>query len=140
MDQAVEVVAFVRIIQGWYGGRRLRHLRDRFFFRAGRNLLAERGHLDNLRSELHMGQPKPAADNPAVSEEALHLIGVRRCADVEILWGALEQQIAHAAAHQIRHMIELPQAVKNLQRVGVDVAAGDRMLAAGNYYGIGHLE
>ena len=30
----------------------------------------ERRHLNRLRSELHVGQPKPATDNPAVPERA----------------------------------------------------------------------
>ena len=41
-----------------------------------------------------------------------------------------EQQVAHAAADEVGDVIELAQAVENLQRVGVDVAARDRVLGA----------
>ena len=34
-----------------------------------------------------------------------------------------EQQIAHAAADQIRDVVELPQPVEDLESVGVDVLA-----------------
>ena len=43
---------------------------------------------------------------------------------------AAEQQVADAAADQIRDVVELPQAIEHLQRVGIDVAARDRMLRA----------
>ena len=95
--------------------------RGRFFFGAGRNLAAECRDLDDFRPELHVRQPKAAADDPAVPEKALDLIRVRGGADVEVFRRAAEQQIPHAAADQIGDMVELPQPVQDLERVGVDV-------------------
>ena len=43
-----------------------------------------------------------------------------------------QEQVADAAAHEIGDVIVLPQAIENLQRVRVDVAARDRVLGARN--------
>ena len=79
--------------------------------------------LDRLRPELDVGQTEAPPDDPAVAEDALDFVRVRRRADVEVLRMPVQQQIAHAAAHQIGDVIELAQAVQDLQRVGVDLAA-----------------
>ena len=39
-----------------------------------------------------------------------------------------EQQIAHAAADEVRDVTVLVQPVQNLERVGIDVAARNRVL------------
>ncbi len=70
-----------------------------------------------------MGQTKSTTDNPAVSEDPLYFVRVRGGADVEILRRATEQQIAHTAPYQIGDVVELAQAVEDLERVGVDLAA-----------------
>ena len=57
---------------------------------------------------------------------------MRRRADVEVLRPAAEQQVADAAADEIGDVVGLPQPVENLQRVGIDVAARDRVLGARN--------
>ena len=101
-------------------------------FLAGRDLAAERRDLDHLLPELDVRETEPPADDPAVPEELLDLIGMRRGADVEVLRAAAEQQIADAAADQIGDVLVLPQAVEHLQRVRIDVAAGDRVLLARN--------
>ena len=90
----------------------------------------ERRDLDDLVAELDVREPEAAADDPAVAEQLLDLIRVGRRADVEVLGTARQEQVAHAAADEIRDVIELTQAVENLQRVGVDVAARDRVLGA----------
>ena len=51
----------------------------------GRDLAAERRDLDHLRAELDVREPEAAADDPAVAEQLLDLIRMRRRADVEIL-------------------------------------------------------
>ena len=99
---------------------------------AGRHLPAERRDLDHLGAELDVRQPEAPADDPAVAEELLDLIGVRRRPDVEILGAPAEQQIADAAADEIGDVIELAQPVENLERIGIDVAARDRVLGARN--------
>ena len=78
--------------------------------------------------ELHVRQAEPPADDPAVAEGALDFVWVRRRRDVEILGVTVEQQVTDAAPDQKGRVIELAQAVQHLQRVGVDVLAGDRVI------------
>ena len=94
---------------------RLRRLAGR-----GRHVLAERRHLDGLVAELHVREPEPPADDPAVPEQLLDLIRMRRGADVEVLGPAAEQQIAHAAADEIRGVVRLVQPREHLERIGID--------------------
>ena len=51
-------------------------------------------------------------------------------ANVEVLRAAPEQQVADAAADEVGGVFVLMEAVKNLQRVGVDLFAGDCVLRA----------
>ena len=97
-----------------------RHLR----LRRGRvvDLPAERRDLDGLRAELDVGQPEAAADDPAVAKELLDLVRVRGRPDVEVLRPAVEQQIPHAPAHQIRDVVVLVEPVEDLESVGIDLA------------------
>ena len=99
-------------------------------FLARLHLAAERRDLDDLRAELHVREPEAAADDPAVPEQLLDLIRMRRRADVEVLGPAAEQQVADAAADEIGDVVELAQPVENLQRVRIDVAARERVLGA----------
>ena len=48
--------------------------------------------------------------------------------DVEIFRAASEQQVADAAADQVRGVIVFVKPVQDLERVGINVAAGNRML------------
>ena len=105
---------------------------------AGRNLPAEGRHLDGLGAELHVGQPEPAPDDPAVAEELLDLIGMGRRPDVEILRDPAEQEVADTSADQVRQEIRLVQPVEHLQGVRVDIAAGERMLAASDDNRVDH--
>jgi hypothetical protein len=75
-----------------------------------------------------VGEAETTADDPAVAEQLLDLVRVRGGADVEILGTAPEEQVANAAADEIGAMSVLVKAVKDLERVRVDVATGDRML------------
>ena len=68
-----------------------------------------------------MRQPEPAADDPAVPEQPLDLVRVRRRADVEVLRPPAEQEVADAAADEVGDVIVLVQPVEHLQRVGVDL-------------------
>ena len=116
------------------GGRRFdvaferRFGRRRLVLGPGQDVAAERRHFDVLVAEAYMRETKPAADDPAVAEELLDLIGMRVGADVEILRPALEQQIAHAAADEVRDVVELLQSVEHFQRIGIDVPARNRVL------------
>ena len=93
--------------------------------RDGVDLAAESRHLDRLRPELDVGEPEPAADDPAVPKELLDLMGMRRRADVEVLRPAVEQQVPNAAADEVGDVVVLVQPVKNLECVGIDLATGD---------------
>ncbi len=98
----------------------------------------ERRHLDRLRPELDVREPEASADDPAVPEQPLHLIGMSRRADVEVLRPPIQQQIPHAAANQVHHVFVLPQPVQDLQCVRIDLSAGERMLGAGDDRRLGH--
>ena len=77
-----------------------------------------------------MREAEAAPDDPAVPEQPLDLVGVRRRADVEVLRTAAEQQIAHAAAHEVGDVVVLVETIENLQRVGIDMSARDRVFGA----------
>jgi len=112
-----------------FGGRRIRRrhaVGDDLF--ARRQLTPERCDLDDLGAELDVREPEAAADDPAVPEQLLHLRWMRGRADVEVLGPAAEQQIADAAADEIRDVIGFAQPVEHLEGVGVDVSTRDRVL------------
>src|SRR6185295_14398070 len=73
-------------------------------------------------------QPKAAADDPGVREQAADFVrpGVR--ADVEILRLAAEHQVAHAAADEVGFIARAVQPVENLQGLTADLLPGDRVL------------
>ncbi len=106
----------------------------------GAHQATERGDFDRLRPEADVGQPETASDDPAVPEEPLDLVRMRRGADVEVLRTPAEQQIAHAAADEVGDVFVLVQPVEDFQRVGVDLAAGERVLRARDDDGFGHLD
>ncbi len=110
----------------WVGRRDA--IGDHFF--AGNDLPAERGHLDDLHPELDVREPEPSSDDPAVPKELLDLIRMCGGADVEILRPAAEEQVADAAAHEVGHVMVLPQTVEHLQCIRIDIAARDRVLFA----------
>ena len=61
---------------------------------------AEGRDLDDLVAEAHVREMEAAADQAAVAEQLLHLVGMRVGRDVEILRVQAEQQVAHGAADQ----------------------------------------
>ena len=90
----------------------------------------ERRDLDGLRAEPHVRQPEAPADDPAVAEQPLDLVRMRRGADVEVFRPAAEQQVAHAAAHQIGDVVDLAEPVSTLSASGSICAARNRVLGA----------
>ncbi len=58
--------------------------------------------------------------------------------DVEVLRGPPRQEVADGAADEVRLVPGPVEAVENLQGVGVDVAARDGVLGAGDDPGLGH--
>ncbi len=101
-------------------------------FFAKRDLTPECGDLDHLLAELHVRETESPADDPAIAEQFLDLIRMRRRADVEVFGMTTENQVADAAADEIRDVIELSQTVEDFERVGIDVSARDRMRLAPN--------
>ena len=94
-------------------------------------LLAEGRDLDHLAAaEQDVGEAEAPADEAAVAEQVLDLLRVGRGRDVEILHRAVQQQVAHAAADQVRGVVVAREPAENLQRVLVDPAARDRVLLA----------
>jgi hypothetical protein len=75
-----------------------------------------------------VSEAEAAADDAAVGEEPLDLARRRRRRDVEVLRIELEQEITHAAADEIRRVVEARQALDDPDRVGVQVFEGDRMM------------
>ena len=73
-----------------------------------------------------MGETEPSADDPAVPEQLLDLVGPRRGADVEILRRAVEQEIADAAADDVPSVAEAPKTLDDFFRVLVEEMARDR--------------
>ena len=73
------------------------------------DLPAERRDLDRLRAELDVREPEAPPDDPAVAEQLLDLVRMRRGADVEVLRPAAEQQVADAAADEVRDVVVLVQ-------------------------------
>src|SRR5688500_762101 len=120
-ERVVMVDQQIRIV----GGRARRGRNGRrghgLFFGARRDLTAEGCHLDYLRAELHVREAEAPADDPAIPEEPLYLVGMRGGADIEVFRRAAEQQIAHAAANQVGDVVELPEPVQDLEGVRVDV-------------------
>src|SRR6185369_12867601 len=95
-------------------------------------MASKRRDLDRFGSELDVGQAETPADDPAVAEQFLDLVRVRRRSDVEVFGPATQQQIANAAANEVRDVVMLVKPVKNLERVGVDVAARDLVFGSGH--------
>ena len=79
--------------------------------------------LDRLRAELDVREAEAAADDPAVAKQLLDLVRMRRRADVEILRPPVQQQVADAAADQVRDVVVFVQPIQDFERAGIDVAA-----------------
>ena len=80
---------------------------------------AERGRLDDLRSEEDVREAEAAPDDAAVLEEAPDVVGRRAGDDVEVLGLAAEQQVADAAADQVGGVIVAAQALDDFGGVGI---------------------
>jgi transglutaminase-like putative cysteine protease len=104
-------------------------------------LATECGNLHQLVSaKAHMGQAEAPADQVTVAEQPLDLLRRSIRTDVEVLGGALEQQVAHTAANQVGQMAGAMQPVQNAQGVGVDSAARQAMLGAGQDHRLVRME
>ena len=115
------------------GGFRFRRQLD------GIDLPAERRDLDGLGAELDVGEAEAPADDPAVAEQLLDLVRMRRRADVEVLRPAVEQQVADAAADQVGDVVVLVEPVEDLEASGSmsrrEIACSDRGTMVGSTIG-----
>ena len=62
--------------------------------------------------------------------ETFDFVRVSGCADIEILWLSAQKQIADTPSDEIRPVVMLLEPVENLQRIGIDLFAGDRVFGA----------
>ena len=81
---------------------------------------AERGRLDDLRSEEDVRQAEAAADDAAVLEQAPDVVRRRAGDDVEVFRFATEHQVADAAADQVGGVVVATQALDDFGGVGID--------------------
>jgi hypothetical protein len=81
---------------------------------------------------MDMGQPKPAADKPAVAEDLPDLIGLRIRGNVEVFRFTTKQQVANAAADKVGLVSLLFQAIKHPDSIGTDPLAGNRVIFTGD--------
>ncbi len=95
---------------------------------------AEGGDLDDLASEMHMYQLEASTDHARIAELGADLFG--RCAggDVVILGVELQQQVAHAATHDISLVTGLLQPFDHAHCVTTDLVALQGMLPAGQNF------
>ena len=91
---------------------------------------AKRRDLDDVAAEAHVRQTEPPADQPAIAEQILDLIGIGVRDDVEVFRMPVEQQIAHAAADEKRLEAGALQAVQDFESVGRDVGPADVVFRA----------
>jgi hypothetical protein len=93
-------------------------------------LAAERCHFDDLILKDDVHEPEAAANDAAVAEEPAHVARMRVGDDVEVFRRAPHQQIAHAAAAQVRAVAAAMQAVQDFEDVLRNAAARDGVIAA----------
>ena len=105
----------VRLVIGVSVWRNGRDRCGRLALGAGRNVAAERGDLDCLQAKPDVREAEAAADDPAVPKELLDLVGMRRGADVEVLRPPAKQQVAHAAADQVRRRAGFVKPIEDFQ-------------------------
>ncbi len=86
--------------------------------------------LDDLFAEPDVSEAKAATDQKAVSEELPDLVGVSVGSDIEVLGGPAEQQVANAAADEVRDEARLVKPVEHSERVGINVPTGNAMRGA----------
>ena len=81
--------------------------------------------LDDVVVEADVRQAEPAPDEEAVLEDLLDLAGRGVGADVKVLGRAAEEQVAHAAAHEVGGEALAHEPVHDLEGVGMDVLPGN---------------
>src|SRR5690606_5124033 len=98
---------------------------------------AEGRHLDDLATEVDVGELEPAADQSTVAEGRPDLFRRGAGGDVVILGVHFQQQVAYATAHGKGLVAGLLQAFDHGHRIAADLAALQGMLAGRNNGGRG---
>ena len=81
----------------------------------------EGGDLDDLAAaEEHVREAEAPADDAAVAEERAHVFGAGAGRDVEVLRASAEEEVADAAADEVRLEAAALEAANDLGGVGVD--------------------
>jgi Asp-tRNA(Asn)/Glu-tRNA(Gln) amidotransferase A subunit family amidase len=93
---------------------------------------AEGRDFDDLAAVHDVRQAEAPADQPAIAEQRLDLLGRGVGGDVEVLRMPADQQVAHGAADEEGAEAAFAQAIEHAQRVGADVLARDHVRIARN--------
>jgi hypothetical protein len=97
------------------------------------------GDLDDFAAKTDVGETKAATDQKTVAEELLDLTRGSIGRHIEIFRGAMQEEIAHAAADKVGFEVLAAQAVQNFQGHFVKLFAGDVVFSAGEDNGqVGH--
>ena len=89
---------------------------------------AERRDLDRLRTDVHVHEAEPAADDERAAEERLDLLRLGVGREVEVLGFDPEEQIAHGAADDVRLEACVLQLARHLERAARELAAAERVV------------
>ena len=108
-----------------------------FAFVAAVARAAKRRNFDDLAAEAHMREAEPPADQAGVAEKLPDLLGVGIRDDIEVLRVHAEQQVAYAAADDVRIEACVLEPIQDLERAIGDVGAADGVFGAWDDPGAG---
>ena len=98
-----------------------------------------RGLNDLSRGKKDVGEAKASTDEAAVAKHRAHLVRMSGGGDVEVLGGAAQQQVAHAAAREVGLEALGSQALDHPQRIFVDEREGDLWLGGHGDFDVGSV-
>jgi hypothetical protein len=75
-----------------------------------------------------MNQSKSAANDPAISEEAVDLLGMRIGGDIKVSWHLPQEEIPNTPPYQVSKEPMSVEAVENFQSLFIDHLSRDGML------------
>ena len=99
----------------------------------------EGGDLDGLAPEHDVNDAKAPADDARPPEKRLHRLGGGVGGHVEVLRGTAQQQVAHAAPHDVGAVAGMLQLFAGTQRSAGDLLAGKSQRLGGENAGFGQL-
>lgn len=98
----------------------------------GRDGSPECGDFQDFVLKVQMGQPETATHETAVAKESFDLAGCCVCGYVEILGGALQEQVADTPTYQVGNEAVVVEPVERAQGVWAHLFSGYVMLTSGN--------